>query len=382
MTNIIGKNDKLKIGIITTHSFPIDIRGTAAYGGDVVIMDLARSLSELGHTVSLYAPEGTYCPHNVKLFPCVASYGKSKPLPEECDQHRYYTYINELRKEDIVHDFSITKYAVNNLYIEGYKNVISTTMGGPWYQSYPPRNLIVWSKSYRDRILRGATDYENSPLINNHVKNIGSPVKEAKVVHGAVDTDFYTPTYKKDNYFLWMNRWNEVKGYQVAIELAKYFKFELVMAGLHPNDEMFEYQKKCALHAIDLAKGCSNIKFEWIPDTSEHHIIKRELYRKAKTLLYTVRFQEPFGLSQVEALACGTPVIGFDYGSVSEVIENGITGFVCQNRTSSISPALNEINNINPYVCRENAVRRFDRKVMAKNYLEKYQEIINGNNWG
>jgi glycosyltransferase involved in cell wall biosynthesis len=368
----------MKIGIVATHSFPIP---SPTHTGDVVILDLAKSLDEMGHTVNLYAPEGTHCTSKGKVFPMRASYGKYPPAGEDCEQECFNNHAESLRNEDIVHDFSVTKRIVQSLYNECRKNIISTIMGGAWMQSQQPHNLIVWSESHRDRVIRGATDYENTPTPNLAGIN-GNPVKEAHIVNGGIDTEYYCPTYEKKNFLLWMNRWHPVKGYSRAIEIARLCPdIEIVLAGEHPDREMFDYQKQCALEAVKLAEGLPNVKFEWLPADPHHHEAKRALYQQAKALLYTIQFNEPFGLSQVEALACGTPVIGTNYGSVPEVISDGVTGFVCENDVQKFIEAIRKIDNINPQTCREHAVRRFDRRVMANSYLTQYNEVISGKGW-
>lgn len=207
-------------------------------------------------------------------------------------------------------------------------------------------------------------------------------MKDVHVVYGGIDTSWYTPTYKKDGFFLWMNRWHKAKGYDVAIELAKATGIELVMSGEHPDREWHDVQRKCVAEAQDLASGLPNVRFEWLPADPDHHLAKRDLYRKAKALLYTVQFQEPFGLSQAESLACGTPVIGTRFGSVPEVVEDGLTGYVRSNSIEDLATALPLIDSINPSICRNQAIKRFDKSVMAKSYLIEYQSVIDGNVWG
>ncbi len=149
------------------------------------------------------------------------------------------------------------------------------------------------------------------------------------------------------------------------------------MAGEHPDNEMFEYQKNCALEAEQLVKNIPNVELVWLPKDPDHHLVKRDLYRNAKAFLYTVQFHEPFGLSQAEAMACGTPVIGTNFGSIPEVVENNRTGFVYNNTPSNLEAACRRVFKINRQECRNRAVNYFDCKTMAKSYLEKYISIIN-----
>lgn len=367
----------MKIGLIATHSFPIPYK---THTGDTVITDLGRTLVELGHQVNLYAPTGTICP-GAQIKPIRAAYGKFPPSPEQCEQECYDDYLYLLNKEDIIHDFSINKRVSENFFGANKNNCISTLLGGVWTHPNPPLNIVVWTEAMRLRGIRGGTDYENTPTPNADMREFSS-IKDAHVVHGGIDTQYYFPTYNKKSYFLWMNRWHRAKGYHIAIQLARETGIELVMAGTHPNDELMEHQKNCALEALELAKDLPNIKFKWLLPDPLHHESKRKLYQEAKALLYTVQFQEPFGLSQVESLACGTPVIGINFGSVSEVIDDSITGYVCENNMTSLLSAIQKINMIRPEICREIAVKKYDRFTMAKNYLHQYNEVLNGNGWG
>jgi glycosyltransferase involved in cell wall biosynthesis len=254
-------------------------------------------------------------------------------------------------------------------------------MGGVWNHPNPPINIVVWSEAMRGRGLRGASDYENSPDLGMGSPPMG-PIKDAHVAYGGINTDWYTPTYEKEGFFLWMNRWHMAKGYRLAIELARTTGIELVMAGEHPDRELHEYQRGCANEAQQMAADLPNVRFEWLPADPDHHDAKRELYRRAKALLYTVQFQEPFGLSQAESLACGTPVIGTRFGSVPEVIEDGLTGYVRSDSIEDLATAVKLIDGIDPKVCRNRAVERFDRHVMAASYLKEYQAVIDGKTWG
>lgn len=370
----------MKIGVISTHSFPITASGTITHTGDVVIADLVRSLNDLGHEVYFAAPDGSHIPTNGKLLPMMASFGKYPPSSQECEEDCFNKHVNSFLECDIIHDFSVSKIITEKLFALGKNNLISTIMGGAWTHEYSPKNLVVWTQSHRNRVLRGATDYENT-LTPNMAGAPQKPVKEVHVVNGGVDTNFYTPTYNKKDFYLWMNRWHETKGYKMAIEVARKTGIKLVMAGEHPDREMFDYQKKCALEAIELAKDLPNVSFFWLPPDPDHHIAKRELYRQAKALLYTVQFHEPFGLSQTEALSCATPVIGTNYGSVPEIIKSGITGYVSNNNLDEYCEIVKKSDKLNYSECRKDAVSRFDRLVMAKNYLTEYQNIIDGKVW-
>ena len=364
----------MKIGIVATHSFPIPYPNL--HTGDVVILNLAKELQSLGHDVMMFAPAGTDFSN---LRPMTASFGKYPPSSQHCELECFHANYKELMEMDIVHDFSNTKCIANYLNIAGNKNTLCTLMGGAWKLETKSHNLITWSKAHQNRVSRGATDYEGTPTPDLAGPN-GLP-SVSHVAYGGVDTEFYTPSYDKEDFFLWSGRWHNVRGYELAINLAKATGINLVLAGEHPDNEMFESQRDAAAEAVRMAAGYDNITFNFLPTDPDHHVAKRKLYRQAKAFLYTVQFHEPFGLSQVEALACGTPVIGPKFGSVPEVVTDKQTGFICDNTLESYAAAIAKVDQIDPVRCRTNAEQRFSMRQMANAYLVEYDRVLKGRHW-
>jgi hypothetical protein len=182
----------MKIGIISTHSWPVLPISVRAHTGDFFYALLAQTLDEIGHEVTFFAPDGSYIPPNGKQLTMPCSQGTGYPSPLDCEQECYNKYSNILKQQDIVHDFSITKCIAENLYNEGYKNITSTLMGGTWKNINYKNNIICQSQAQRERLLRGATDYENAPPATYFDSPSSIIIKDAHVVHDGIDTDFYT----------------------------------------------------------------------------------------------------------------------------------------------------------------------------------------------
>ncbi|MEM1661089.1 MAG: glycosyltransferase, partial [Candidatus Bathyarchaeia archaeon] len=94
-----------------------------------------------------------------------------------------------------------------------------------------------------------------------------------------------------------------------------------------------------------------------------------------KALIYPVQYEEFFGLVMVEALACGTPVIGFAKGSVREIVKNGVTGFVVNNEDEIIE-AVKRLYFLDPLTCRRNVENRFSAESAVKKYEEIYEKLL------
>jgi glycosyltransferase involved in cell wall biosynthesis len=112
---------------------------------------------------------------------------------------------------------------------------------------------------------------------------------------------------------------------------------------------------------------------EYIGEISEAE--KTEFLGNAHALLFPIDWPEPFGLVMIEAMACGTPVIAFNRGSVPEVIENGVSGFVVEDEISAVA-AVKRLHTLPRETVRKAFEARFSSKVMAQNYIASYEELL------
>ena len=102
---------------------------------------------------------------------------------------------------------------------------------------------------------------------------------------------------------------------------------------------------------------------------------RKDYFKRAKCLLFPTRGQEPFGLPMIEAMACGTPVIGFKRASVPEIVREGQTGFLVED-VEAMARAVGRVGEIDPRACREHVERRFSADVMVERYLDVYEQVI------
>jgi glycosyltransferase involved in cell wall biosynthesis len=105
------------------------------------------------------------------------------------------------------------------------------------------------------------------------------------------------------------------------------------------------------------------------------HQGKVELLSNAKALISPLQWDEPFGLVNIESLACGTPVITINRGSMPEIIDNGKVGFLCSNVDEMISHVA-DIETIDRRACRRHVEENFTSKVMAAHYLKLYEDLV------
>jgi glycosyltransferase involved in cell wall biosynthesis len=368
----------MRIVIVASHAWPLP--SPARTGDSAIILDLSRSLAELGHDVDLYAPAGTTPPEGVTLrpMPLEASRFEGKPSAADAEEATLERYHDELKRADVIHDCSVGKL----IHAAFSGKAIATVWGGPWRHAHEARNVVAQSHAQRDRLLRGKTDYENTDTPQAGGPD-GTPIAECRVVWNGIDTEAYKPTGKaKQDWFLMLGRWHPVRGIEQGIELAKATGINLLIAGTDPEED-HPAQAAYARKMCDLIRGHDNISVEFLPmGNEEHHARKVELYSDARALLFLPQFQEPFGLPQIEAMACGTAVIGLERGSLNEV--SGDTGAIAKDM-AGVALAVESLDNglmFDPEQCRAVALERFDRMVMARNYVELYEEVCAGGGWG
>lgn len=190
-------------------------------------------------------------------------------------------------------------------------------------------------------------------------------------IYNAINFSIYNLTMQlaSDAPLMFLGRIEKVKGCHTAIKLAKATGEKLIIAGnISPLPEEKAYFEKEIQPHID---GRQIIFAGALNDKEKDHYLGL-----SKALIFPIEWNEPFGIVMIEAMACGTPVVGFNRGSVGEVIEEGITGFKVESLDEMIK-AVKNLHTIDREKCREHAQKRFDAKVIAKQYLQLFERPKN-----
>jgi len=184
----------------------------------------------------------------------------------------------------------------------------------------------------------------------------------ATVYHGINLSEF---TFKKEmgDYLLFFGRMHPDKGAKEAIQIAKSFGKKLIMAGIIQDKDYFEQEIEPHFSEDIVFVGSVG------PDKRD------DLLGNAYALLHPIYFAEPFGLSVVESMACGTPVVAFNKGSMPELIDSGKNGFIVENVEEAVV-ALGKILQIDRQDCRNTVEQRFSVDRMVEDYIKVYQQII------
>jgi glycosyltransferase involved in cell wall biosynthesis len=189
-------------------------------------------------------------------------------------------------------------------------------------------------------------------------------LRYAATIHHGIPLEAFPFNSRGGEDLLFYGRIHPDKGAVEAIQAALGSNHRLAMAGLVQDEPYFRNQVEPLIDGdrvryVGVAEGKS----------------RAELLGGAKALLHLINFNEPFGLSVIEALACGTPVIAIRRGSMAELIKDGVTGFLVSTVEEAIG-AIARLGEIDRQACRAEAERRFSVGRMADDYLRLYQSLI------
>jgi glycosyltransferase involved in cell wall biosynthesis len=170
-------------------------------------------------------------------------------------------------------------------------------------------------------------------------------------------------------YLAFLGRTSPEKGADRAIEIAKRVRMPLKIAAKVDRADR-RYFKRVVEPLLN------DPGVEWIGEISDQQ--KNEFLGNAYALLFPIDWPEPFGLVMIEAMACGTPVIAYDRGSVPEVMENGVTGFVVRGLDDAVE-ATRQVRSLSRARCREVFEKRFTASRMANDYMNAYERMMQRN---
>ncbi|MGY3053552.1 glycosyltransferase involved in cell wall biosynthesis [Pedobacter sp. UYEF25] len=341
----MSQNSKLRIAIIADPFLPVPPVG---YGGiERIINLLINYLVAQEHELVLVANKDSKV--SIPLIPFPEQSGKLKHLNN-------ILAVNKIRafKPDIIHSFGRLAYLLPFL-----RSDIPKIMS---YQREP--TLAQISKSIRLAKSNTLSFTGCSNYISNKIKIVAS----ATTIYNGFPPDTYTPNFEieQDAPLVFLGRLEEIKGVHLAIEVARKTNRKLVIAGNIPPEGKDYFETAIQPHL--------NEQITYIGIVNDEQ--KNEMLRHGAALLMPILWEEPFGIVMVEAMACGTPVIALNRGSVPEVVTENVTGFVCKNVDELIT-AVNQIKKLNRAKVYKKASQRFNSDVIGETYLNLYRNKIN-----
>ncbi|MEA2097893.1 MAG: glycosyltransferase family 4 protein [Patescibacteria group bacterium] len=330
------------------------------YGGIEIMIDkITNELIKRGHNVTLFASGNSKTKATLKaVFPKAL-------LETKVDwYHRSQNLINASNAFSMADKFDVIhNHAGDNglLFSQISRTPVLTTLHNVLPSSEQKKSdeyiMMKYFSKKTNFVSISLNQRKQSDLRLNYVDNI----------YNGINLNDFSFNKKPKNYLVWLGRIHYGKGLWNAVNTAKISKEKLIIAG----NITCETDEKYFQSVKPMIDG-RQIKYIGEVGLKE----KNDLLRNAKAVLFPTIWEEPFGLVMIEAMATGTPVIGFKKGSISEVIKNRKTGFVVKDDKEMVK-AIKNIGKIDRADCREYVENNFTIEKMVDGYEDVYERIIN-----
>ncbi len=320
------------------------------YGGiERIVEVLVNTYVQEGHDVTLCANSNSKVP--CKLIGWKGH--KSQDIKDTIKNALQLTSLVTKEKFDIVHSFSRLAYMMPIMPF-GIQKIMS-------YQREPSQKQVSRAVAISKKgsmVFTGCSDYITARL---------KPIAEAYTIYNCVPIEKYNLTISvdEDAPLIFLGRLEEVKGTHIAVEVARLTGKRLIIAGNIPQGKEAYFEQK--------VKPYLNDRIIYIGPIND--VQKNDILGNALAFLMPIQWNEPFGIVMAEAMACGTPVIGFPFGSVPEVVQDGVNGYVC----NDISDMVNAVNNsykLDRKIIRKIAEEKFSNTKVTGDYLSLYNQLL------
>jgi glycosyltransferase involved in cell wall biosynthesis len=322
------------------------------YGGtERVVAHLTDALVDLGHDVTLFASGDARTKAELVVVRDQAI--RLDPALLKSDLAAHMAMLAEVRRQ--AHRFDVIHFHTDMIHFPMFEDMAGktlTTLHGRLdlkdlpgvYRRWPQYPLVSISDSQRQPL----------PFAN----------WAGTVLHGMA-AEIYDFNDKPEGYLAFLGRISPEKGPDRAIAIAKRLGKKLkIAAKIDAADRAYFHDE--IEHLLD------DPLIEFVGEIGDHQ--KSAFLGKADALLFPIAWPEPFGLVMIEAMACGTPVIAYDYGSVPEVIEDGLTGFIVQDEDGAVA-AVRRLDQLNRFEVRRRFEVKFSAIAMAQRYLALYDHL-------
>ncbi len=306
---------------------------------------LTEELVARGHDVTLFATADSITGAKLNAV-CAKGYGEDAAADAKVCECLHIANLFERAEEfDIIHN----QYDFLPL---GYSALVKTPMVTTIHGFSSPLIIPVYERYNGKTSYVSISNADRSPKLTYI----------ATIHHGIDLTQF---TFRKDHneFLLFFGRIHPDKGTKEAIEIARQAGKKLVIAGIIQDEAYYREHVEPHLDQKQVVyAGSADPK------------MRNELLGQAYALLHPINFAEPFGLSVIEAMACGTPAIAFNKGSMPEIITPGKDGFLVETVDTAVA-AVRRVETLDRSACRKTVEKKFTAGRMAQEYVRVYEKI-------
>ncbi len=311
-----------------------------------VVSRLTEELVDLGLDVTLFATGDSQTSARLVAV-CPRPYSEDHSVDPKVAECLHISEIFERAAEfDLIHNnFDFLPLTYSGL----VETPVVTTIHG-----FSSSRILPVYKKYNDRGHYVAiSDSDRSPEL-----------EYIATIHHGIDIAEFPMSEAEGEYLLFFGRIHPDKGVYEAIQVAQRVGMKLVIAGIIQDQDYF---------ASKVEPHIDGVTVEYLGSVGPDR--RADVLGQAIALLHLISFDEPFGLSLVESMACGTPVVAFRRGSMPEIIRHGETGYIVDDIEGAIN-AVAAIKSIDRTQCRADVEQRFTSARMARDYVRVYEKIL------
>jgi glycosyltransferase involved in cell wall biosynthesis len=321
------------------------------YGGhERLVYLLAEEYTRLDHDVTLLAGPGSHCNGKTVTFG-LNDLGRSKG--QRLKEARFaWNYLRKHKNSfDLIHNFGRLIYLLPVL-------------------NHPVKKIMTYGRPVAQRGIRIINSLPNRNLVftacSDYCVSTGNVAGKWKTVNNTIDFSQYQLNRQVDDNapLMFLGRMDRIKGVHTAIRVSRETGHKLLIGGnVSHTEDNYTYFKN------EIEPQFDGKQIIYLGPMNDEQ--KNKYLGEAKALLFPIEWDEPFGMVMIEAMACGTPVIAFNRGSVPEVVTTE-TGMIVEN-AEEMKKAISQIKDIDRTACRNIAKERFDVPVIAAGYLDIFK---------
>jgi glycosyltransferase involved in cell wall biosynthesis len=322
------------------------------YGGtERVIAWLTEELIDLGHEVTLFASgDSATRAELVAVWPRALRLGRPKSDPMAAHATLLEAMAARAGEFDVIH-----------CHIDWTHLPVLSRLSTPFVTTFHNRldlpGLPAVAQKFRAAPFVSISEHQRTPLADANW--LGT------VYHG-MPAALLQPSHAPGGYLAFLGRLSSEKGPEAAIRIARASGVPLRMATKLPRSERGYFKDR-----VEPQIDGTHIRI--IGEVNDR--TKQDFLAGAAALLFPIDWPEPFGLVMIEAMACGTPVIAFRSGSVPEVVEDGVTGFIVESEEEAVEAIKHRLPKLDRRKVRAGFDRRFTARRMAEDYLRLYEGL-------
>ncbi len=361
----------MKIATIVRGYLPAPRPDDMIYAPIDLAIAITEKLVERGHTVDYYGPIGSHLrASNVVTLnqrARVKNYEEFAQLLGDSDMLAHNApgmwdnfFVREMFERAAKGEYDLLHFHHPEMalpYVHLYPNVpVVYTLHDP---------VTPWMKELLETYM---TPNQYFISISNNQRQAAPDLPYVATVYNGIDMNRFAYSEEKhDDYLLFAGRIVPEKGVKGAIQVAQQTDKQLFIIGRVYPDQQGYFDQHIRPHL--------NEKILYLGFVAQEQVVR--YYQKASAFMMPIQWEEPFGLTMAEAMACGTPVLALRRGSVPEVVEDGKTGFVVDT-LSDMAAAVSKLDQIRPEDCHAHVVEHFSAEIMVDHYERVFEEILRG----